>query len=92
MIVPENADWRLHGQERYLKGANLVFRKYQRYAKNPSWDHDHCAFCAAKFMTEDLPDVLHEGYSTEDESRWICPSCFADFSDTFQWNVARESA
>jgi hypothetical protein len=28
----------------------LVQRAYRRYAANRDWDHDHCAFCWAKFM------------------------------------------
>jgi hypothetical protein len=39
------------------------------------------------FMAEDLPDVLHVGYSTEDEYRWMCDSCFAEFKDRFRWVV-----
>lgn len=58
--MADTSDWRLQGQERYLKGVALALRKYQRFAPNPSWDHDHCEFCGAKFMVEDLPDVLHE--------------------------------
>jgi len=83
-------DWRLMGQEKYLKGVTLVKRAYRRYPKNPKRDHDHCSFCGAKFMIEDYPDVLHEGYSTEDEYRWICEKCFQDFHDHFQWKVIKE--
>ena len=50
-------------------------------------DHDHCEFCWAKFMVEDYPDVLHEGYSTLDEYRWVCKGCFEDFKESFQWRV-----
>jgi hypothetical protein len=80
-------DWRLNGQDKYLSGVNLVRRPYKRYSKNPSWDHDHCEFCFAKFMVEDVPGVLHVGYSTEDEYRWICDSCFAEFKEQFRWVV-----
>ncbi len=78
-------DWRLAGQEKYLKGVNLVKRTYRRYPKDPTWDHDHCKFCHAKFMVENYPDVLHEGYSTEDEYYWICENCFHDFKEYFEW-------
>jgi hypothetical protein len=80
-------DWRLQGQEVYLTGAELCRRPYRRYPKNPSWDHDHCEFCWAKFMVEDHPETLHEGYSTLDEYRWICDQCFNDFREMFQWRV-----
>jgi hypothetical protein len=83
----EESDWRLQGQEKYLVGVTLVHRAYRRYAANPRWDHDHCEFCWDKFMVEDLPDVLHEGYCTLDEYRWICATCFADFKGRFGWTV-----
>jgi hypothetical protein len=84
-------DWRLRGQERYLKGVSLLRQAYQRYAPNPSWDHDHCAFCHTKFMVEDLPGVLHEGYCTLDQHRWICTTCFDDFREYFDWKLADTS-
>jgi hypothetical protein len=37
-------------------------------------------------MDADSPDTLHEGYATAD-NRWICPRCFADFVDLFDWVV-----
>lgn len=77
-------DWRLQGQEKYLKGVVLQRKKYQRY--RPGWDHDHCEFCGAKF-SEGLPDTLHEGYSTTDNYHWICDDCFKDFKDQFEWKV-----
>lgn len=84
-------DWRLRGQEDYLKGATLTRRRYRRHSTNPSSDHDHCDFCWAKFMVEDLPDVLHEGYSTEDEYYWVCPACYQDFKGAFGWLVVDEN-
>jgi Family of unknown function (DUF6188) len=81
-------DWRLQGQERYLKRATLVRRAYRRYAKNPYWDHDHCEFCSAKFTVEALPDTLQEGYATLDDYHWVCPTCFEDFKDLFAWTVS----
>ena len=78
-------DWRLTNQEEYLQGATLYFRNYTKMSE--AWDHDHCAFCYSKFMVEDLPDVLHKGYCTEDQYHWICRNCFEDFKDKFQWEV-----
>jgi hypothetical protein len=83
----ESSDWRVHGQERYLKGAQLERRAYRQYAKNPTWDHDHCSFCWTKFAVEHAPEVIHEGYCTLDEYHWICPSCFDDFKDQFVWRI-----
>ena len=86
MSVAEN-DWRLQGQERYLRGATLSRKPYRRYSKG--WDHDHCEFCGAKFGEPDLmPDALHEGYATPDNYRWICVAWFEDFRDRFEWQIA----
>jgi hypothetical protein len=85
MVDP--TDWRLQGQEKYLKGVELRWQVYRHYPEKPDWDHDHCEFCWAKFMVEDYPDVLHEGYSTPDEYRWVCKGCFEDFKEMFQWRV-----
>jgi hypothetical protein len=85
-----DGDWRLTGQEGYLRGVTLVRRRYRRYRKNPEWDHDHCEFCWAKFMIEDYPGVLHEGYATLDDYRWICDRCFDDFKELFDWKLAAE--
>ncbi len=76
-------DWRRQGQEKYLKGVNLIFRHYQTYSKK--WDHDHCEFCGLKFSEEG--DNLKEGYSTEDRYHWICSKCFNDFKIEFNWKV-----
>ena len=84
--MADTPDWRLQNQEKYLKGAVLFRRPYRR--SSPSSDHDHCEFCWANFMEEDYPDVLHDGYCTEDRYRWICEGCFTDFRDRFGWRVS----
>ncbi len=82
-----NTDWRLQGQERYLQGVTLTWRRYQRYSA--SWDHDHCEFCGTTFAEQELlPEALHEGYTTSDNYHWICRLCFDDFKDRFKWTVA----
>jgi hypothetical protein len=78
-------DWRLRGQERYLKGAVLLWARWK--CPRDEWDHDHCSFCWAKFMEEDFPEVLHFGYTTSDDYRWICKECFEDFKDQFEWSM-----
>ena len=81
--MDETKDYRLSGQEIYLKDVKLVWKKYTRYSDD--WDHDHCSFCGAKFMEEDLPEVLHEGYATVDEYYWVCKKCYEDFKEMFNW-------
>ena len=97
------SDWRLTGQERYLSGAVWVRKGYR--APSARWEHDHCAFCWAKFMDPDFspehrrfveehPEVLTVGYTTVvDEARgdhWVCPTCFDDFAERFGWRVVEE--
>ncbi len=83
--MEKNQDWRLTGQDRYLKGKTFLRKKY--VPPGPDWDHDHCEFCWAKFLVKKEPDTFQEGYVTEDNQHWICPECFADFQDEFQWTV-----
>jgi hypothetical protein len=89
--MADDTDWRLRGQENYLAGAKLVHRAYRQYAANRQWDHDHCAFCWAKFMVGDSLDMLHEGYATEDDYHWICESCFEDFREQFKWTLVEDA-
>ena len=81
IFVIDKDDWRLRGQEDYLSGKTLFFRKWR--APKKEWDHDHCEFCWEKFS--DYPDTLHEGYTTEDNYYWICPTCYNDFKEMFKW-------
>jgi hypothetical protein len=82
-------DWRLTNQERYLLGAKLHWSLWTR--PRDEWDHDHCEFCWAKFMEENLPEMLHFGYTTPDRYYWICKECFEDFKDHFQWQLEPEA-
>ena len=77
-------DWRLQGQEDYLMGVELWFKKYKE--RITDCDHDHCEFCSVKF-SEELPETLDEGYSTSDDYRWICSECYSDFKLMFKFKV-----
>lgn len=70
---------------RYLRP--LTFR-YTRLP--PGSDHDHCAFCQAKFADAVSQDAdLTAGYVTDDDgSTWICVPCFHDFRAAFAWTVS----
>lgn len=78
------SDWRLMGQEIYLKGVKLNFKSYKTQCDE--WDHDHCAFCSEKFCL-DIKDALKEGYATEDNYHWVCLKCYEDFKRDFEWVV-----
>ena len=85
----EPNDWRLMGQERYLKGRSWTRKPYRKYRAD--WDHDHCSFCQAKFMEPGTPETLHEGYSAQDDYYWVCSTCFSDFKEMFHWTVANST-
>jgi hypothetical protein len=84
MLRPDLSDWRIENLK-FTRGANLQFKKYARYGEN--WDHDHCEGCWATFMESGGPDVLTEGYLTDDNYRWICLDCFRDLKDFMDWKV-----
>jgi len=83
--MPQDDDWRLTNQERYLHGVTL--RRQAYVAPSVTWDHDHCAFCWGKFMDRDAPGVLREGYATADQQHWICVGCVSDFAAQFAWTL-----
>ena len=78
-------DWRLTNQEEYLKEVALQWKKYTPY--RAGWEHDHCEFCWSEFSEDDKPDILHEGYTTEDNYRWICKLCYEDFKKMYHWKT-----
>jgi len=82
----EANDWRLQGQERHLRKRAWLWKAYRRPRED--WDHDHCAFCWAKFMEPGTPGTLHEGYATENDYYWVCKTCFDDFKQMFEWTLA----
>lgn len=82
-------DWRLRGQEDYLMGKTLYFIRFQKHSEK--WDHEHCDFCWAKFS--DFEGDLHEGYCTGTDNKgseyWVCPECYNDFKDRFEWKLSK---
>ncbi len=81
-------DWRLDGQEVYLKDAILKYSKFN--AKKYGHNHAHCQFCFATFMEIEDPEILNWGYCTlyrKKSECWICEKCFNDFKDIFNWKV-----
>lgn len=83
-MTADNSDWRLQGQEKFLKGLRIKKMRYHAY--RAEWDHDHCEFCSAKF-SETLPNCLREGYVSADNYHWICEPCFNDFRVQFKFVV-----
>jgi hypothetical protein len=84
--VPDDGDWRLRGQEKYLANVTLRLRPWSSEKQN--WDHDHCSFCWMKIWQRATgPDETNVAYSTLDGRDWICAECFADFQSRFGWVV-----
>jgi hypothetical protein len=42
-------------------------------------------------MEPGTPDTLQEGYSTQEDEYWVCPTCFVDFHAMFGWSEAAPS-
>src|SRR5262245_54244382 len=59
----------------------------EKFQWNPVPRHDHCAFCWTTFTERDDADSLREGYATQDDYHWVCPTCFEDFRDLFGWKL-----
>ena len=72
----DTRDWRWRDHDEDLGGVELRFSQYQPYSEG--WEHDHCEFCWAKFLSPDqakewprlAPRDRHvlvtEGYTTTD--------------------------
>ncbi len=84
--MADDSDWRLRGQEKYLKGITLYRRRWTQTRDH--WDHDHCEFCWTEFADVDRLETLREGYTDADEYWWICAKCFQDFRNRFAWRLA----
>ena len=92
-------NWRLeHLQDQpYLRGVR--FQKLRWRQRSPTWDHDHCVACWARFAELDRPDepIFHEGFTTcadyqhGAEYDWVCPECFAEFKEEMGWIEAPSS-
>jgi len=78
---PLAGDWRNQGQEKYLKGKVVSFKKY--LPLDLRWNHDHCEFCGNKFSLKE--GDLNEGYTTGNGYLWICCTCYHDFKSEFEW-------
>jgi hypothetical protein len=94
-------DRRRRGQEDYLRGARLTWKRYQ--ARSGQWEHEHCEFCWQKFLDGEYSDehrrTLEEQPATIDPAGytnlsadgkpagnwWVCKRCYPDFAAEFEW-------
>ena len=79
-------DWRLMGQEGYLRDKVLQHRKFDRQLC--VLDFDQCDFCF-KVFDED-PERPLTAYFEPDQKIWICETCFKDFKNHFNWVVKKK--
>lgn len=54
--MKEPNDWRLQGQDEYMKGIKLLKTEFAKTSTN---DHEHCKFCVGKFGEE--PENFQSG-------------------------------
>jgi hypothetical protein len=84
-------DWRLlRGQEEYLSGRTLRWKRWWSYREG--WDHDHCAFCWVDICDAADEGSRSEAFVTEDDYHWICADCYTDFADRFSWVIDQEGS
>ncbi|MGA9794596.1 MAG: hypothetical protein WBQ17_03575 [Rhizomicrobium sp.] len=86
------SDWRVDNA-RHTKGFAFAWRKY--IAPRPTWDHDHCEGCMAKFAEFEDPEILREGNASDARYKnrpgyydWVCAECFNDLKDEMNWTEA----
>lgn len=90
-----DSDWRLAGQENWLQGIRLKLVEFRKREGREDWDHEHCEFCWQKIVERaDVvkydAEVICEAYCDEVGCRWICPTCFRDFQERFDWQLTEK--
>ena len=76
-------DWRIAGQESYLKNKVLQHRLFDRSICVE--DYTQCEFCWALFDKDKDNPIM--AYFQPDEKVWVCEECFNDFNRFFHWTV-----
>lgn len=69
-------DWRITNQQEYLSGRYFVQNAFCHE------EHEHCVFCWNKLYHGDS-----NWFSTLDEYNWICPVCYHDFEEKFDFHL-----
>ena len=83
--MPTQDDWRRQGQKKYLKGINLSWKNIRNTDKTGNLIIVN--FVVLNSWKVRGPDILTEGYASDDKYRWICKQCFADFRGEYEWKV-----
>ena len=77
-------DWRIMGQESYLLGKKLQYRRYDRSICRE--DYLQCEFCWDLFDKD--PEHPLMAYFEPEGKYWICSRCFNDFKEHFLWTIS----
>lgn len=78
-------DWRIMGQEGYLKGKILQYRVFDRAICRE--DYCQCEFCWDTFESEAGSSTF--AYFEPSGKFWICDTCYRDFEQHFGWIVEK---
>lgn len=80
-------DWRLRGQEEYMRKMEFEYKKF--LPRKGQDAHTHCEFCWHKFMEncDGVFDCSTHGFCSADGQYWVCEECFHDFRELLSWRI-----
>lgn len=76
-------DWRLMGQEGYLKEKTLLHRHFDR--KICVEDYLQCEFCWSSLEDDEGKGIMC--FFEPEQKLWVCEECYSDFREHFDWTV-----
>jgi hypothetical protein len=69
-----------------LVGKRLHWTMFIAPPDSFSSHHEHCAFCSVVIVERpESPRAQDNGYTTDDESAWVCNACFDKYNPLFHW-------
>ena len=83
----EKDDWRLEFGKEPTFYSKFKWSRKKWARTRPNWDHDHCEFCWQKISDIDGENIQHEGWTNDEDTYWVCKSCFEDFKEMYQWDL-----
>ncbi len=77
---PWNKDWQSFRKEGFLVKKTLVRKKLNEY-ETTDYAPAQCVFCYTCLRKRDV------GYFEPSAKVWVCPKCYEDFKDYFDWKA-----
>lgn len=75
-------------QQQNLVGKRLHWAMFRNPPDAPASHHVHCAFCSEVIAENPQgAKAQRDGYTTDDESDWVCNACFDRLNPRFRWVV-----